>query len=233
MQLTARDVARLFSVTESTIEQWVRKRGLPARKILSQYRFNPVDLLEWATEHQAEVDHSLFSQKELSEADARGLSEALENGGIFHELGGHDREGALSAFVNKLRLPNETDRGLLLELLKSRELCGSTAIGDGIAVPHVRNPIVLHVSAPMVALGYLSQPVDFAAPDGKPVSVLFTLICPTVRCHLRMLTRLSSALRDPQFQAAVQRHAPDAEILKEARRLDSAIVSVNSAGQVA
>jgi PTS system nitrogen regulatory IIA component len=122
--------------------------------------------------------------------------------------------------VEHLRLPDEVDREFLLRVLLAREALQSTAIGDGIAIPHVRNPIVLHVPRPMVTLCFLEHPVDFGALDGTPVHVLFTLISPTVRAHLRLLSRLSFALHDPAFKAAVVREAPREEILAEAARVE-------------
>ena len=90
-----------------------------------------------------------------------------------------------------------------MRLFLAREASASTAIGDGIALPHVRNPIVLHVEQPMVTLCFLDHPVDFGALDGKPVHVLFSLICPTMRSHLQMLSRLSYALHDAKFKEVV------------------------------
>ncbi len=48
----------------------------------------------------------------------------------------------------ELPLPEAIDRDLLLRLFLAREALASTAVGDGIALSHVRNPIVLHVSRP-------------------------------------------------------------------------------------
>ena len=64
-------------------------------------------------------------------------------------------------------MPDEVDRDFLLTVLEAREAMGSTGIGDGIAIPHVRNPILLHVKRPFVSLFLLKQPVDFDAIDGK------------------------------------------------------------------
>ena len=77
-------------------------------------------------------------------------------------------------------------------------------VGEGIAIPHVRNPIVLHLSRPTVTLCFLERPVDFGALDGQLVTTLFTLISPTIRAHLHLLSRLAFALRDPKFNAAVR-----------------------------
>ena len=120
-----------------------------------------------------------------------------------------------------LPLPEGIDRELVLRLFLAREASASTAIGDGIAIPHVRNPIVLHVSRPTVTLAFLEQPVDFGALDGKPVHVLFSIISPTNRSHLQLLSRLSFALHDEKFRKAVNRPAPREEIMQELRRVEA------------
>ena len=109
----------------------------------------------------------------------------------------------MRALVEVLPLPEDVDRELLLRLFLAREASASTAIGDGIAIPHVRNPIVLNVKRPMVTLCFLEHPVDFGALDHKPVYILFSLICPTVRSHLQTLSRLSYTLQDQKFKAAL------------------------------
>jgi PTS system nitrogen regulatory IIA component len=55
------------------------------------------------------------------------------------------------------------------------------------------------------------------------VHALFSLISPTVRAHLRLLSRLSFALHDPGFKGAVIRQASREEILEEARRVEGAV----------
>jgi PTS system nitrogen regulatory IIA component len=102
---------------------------------------------------------------------------------------------------------------------------GSTGIGDGIAIPHVRNPIVLHIPHPSVTLCFLDHPVEFGALDGLPVSTLFTLVSPTVRSHLHLLSKLAFALRDPQFRAVIANRGSRDEILQEARRVEKNITA--------
>jgi PTS system nitrogen regulatory IIA component len=97
---------------------------------------------------------------------------------------------------------------------------GSTGVGDGIAVPHVRNPIVPHVPRPSVTLCFLEQPVAFAALDGKPVSVLFTVISPTLRGHLYLMARLAFALLDPEFKRIVLQQSSREHILQAARLVE-------------
>ena len=75
----------------------------------------------------------------------------------------------------------------------------------------------------MISLCFLEKPVDFAAIDGKPVHALFTLISPTVRAHLHLLSRLAFALRDARLKEAVMRQAFHEEILAELHRLEEAL----------
>jgi PTS system nitrogen regulatory IIA component len=149
--------------------------------------------------------------------------DALQAGGIHYRLSGQDRESVLRALVETMRLPEEVDREFLFRVLLAREAMEPTGIGDGIAIPHVRNPIVLHVSRPMITLCFLEKRVDFGALDRQPVRTLFALISPTVRAHLHLLSRIAFALRDPRFREVVSREGTRDEILAEALRVESAL----------
>jgi len=118
-------------------------------------------------------------------------------------------------------LPESVDREFVYQALLARERLQSTGLGGGVAVPHVRNPLVLDVETPGVTLCFLDKPVDFAALDGQPVQVLFTLVSPSVRAHLYLLSRLSFCLQDPKFKAALQRQAIREDIMDEIVRIET------------
>ena len=218
MELEVRDVSALLGVPEKTVYRWIAERGLPARRINDHYRFNRAEVLEWATSTGAPLSPEVV--KEEHPAGLPRLAEALQSGGVHDRVGGADKAAVLAAVVQVMPLPSEVDRELLLDVLRARESLGSTGIGGGLAVPHVRNPIVMHISRPMVSLCYLETPVDFEAIDGQPVHTLFTIVSPTVRGHLHLLSRLSFALRQPEFRRAVDRRAPAADIRREAEAVD-------------
>ena len=223
MQLVVKDVARLFKVSEKTVYRWIDQGILPAYRINDQYRFNRAELLEWATSRRMNVSPDIFAEPESSATPLPSLVEALQAGGIFYRIGGTEKESVLRAVVETLRLPEEVDRGFLLRVLLARETLESTGIGDGIAIPHVRNPVVLHVARPLITLCFLEHAVEFGALDGKPVSIVFSLISPTVRAHLRLLSRLSFALQDPRFKAVLQRQGARDEIFAEAHRVEAGL----------
>jgi len=220
MQLTVRNVSALLNVSEKTVYRWVSRGTLPAYRVNDQYRFNRAELLEWATSRRMNVSVELFAEPESSSTPVPNLAEALQTGGVEYRVEGKDKEAVLRSIVQLLRLPEEVDREFLFRVLLAREALQTTAIGEGIAIPHVRNPVVLHVTRPTMTLSFLERPVEFGALDGKRVVALFTLISPTVRAHLRMLSRLAFALSDKRFKQAVLRQAAREEIFSEARRIE-------------
>ena len=229
MKLTVRDAAQLLKVTEKTIYRWIKQGVIPAYQINDQYRFNRAELLEWATSRKINVSPEIFAEPEGGEAPPPLLSEALREGGVHYRVEGADKAAVLHAAVDMMKLPEEVDREFLYQVLLAREALGSTGIGEGIAIPHVRNPIVLHLSRPMVMLCFLERPVDFGALDGQPVTALFILISPTVRAHLYLLSRLGFALRDPDFKKAVLRQASREEILEALRRVEVSMATASPA----
>lgn len=221
MELTVREVASLLNVSEKTVYRWIKAREIPAYRINEQYRFHRAELLEWATARRIGVSADIFQEK--GDAPLPTLTEALLAGGIAYRLVATDVKSALRAVVDAMRLPDEVDREQLLQVLLAREALASTAIGDGVAIPHVRNPIVLHVSRPAITLCFLEHPVDFGALDGKPVHCLFTMVSPTVRAHLTLLSRLAFAMRDPGFQEVIRGQALRDQILTELRRVEAGL----------
>ena len=220
MKLTVRDAARLLSVSEKSVYRWIKQGVIPVYQINDQYRFNRAELLEWATSRKISVSPEIFAEPEGGETPPPSLSEALRAGGVHYRVAGTDKASVLHAVVDLMKLPDEVDQDFLYQVLLAREALGSTGVGDGIAIPHVRNPIVLHLSRPMVTLCFLERPVDFGALDGQPVTTLFTLISPTVRAHLHLLSRLGFALRDAAFKSAVTRQASRDQILEALVRVE-------------
>ncbi len=223
MQLTVRQVSGLLGVSEKTVYRWINDGTLPAYRVKDQYRFNRAELLEWAAAQKVNVSVELFEEPESRTADVPSLTDALQAGGIFYRIEGGDREAVLRAVIEHMRLPEEVDRQFLFRVLLAREELQSTGIGDGIAIPHVRNPIVLHVSLPTITLCFLEHAVEFGALDGKPVFALFSLVSPTVRAHLQLLSRLAFALNDTRFKAALREQASRETILAEARRVEQTV----------
>ncbi len=180
MQWSVRDVAERLNVSERTVLRWVKHDDLPASRIGSQFRFNRAELLEWATAHKLKVPPAIFYGENEERERMPSFSDALAIGGIFHKVGGTDKPSVLRAIVNLLRLPDGVDRELLYGMLLAREALASTAVGDGIAIPHPRNPIVLRVIQPLVTLCLLGLCAFYAGQFGAAHP--FAFACASFLC---------------------------------------------------
>jgi PTS system nitrogen regulatory IIA component len=223
MQLNVREVSKLLKVSEKRVYDWIKRGILRADCVNDQYRLHRSDLLERTSSREIDIQAEIFGDPSAAGVPAPRLVDVLRGGGIFYGLQGGDKTAVLRAIVNGLALPSSCDRESIAQLLLGREALGSTAIGEGIAIPHVRRPILLSTASPSISLCFLEHPVDFGAVDGRPVFAIFLLISPTARLHLHLLSRLSFALHDSQLKAALERRAARDEIFNQFERVEHAV----------
>lgn len=220
MRLSFTEALGYLGVGESTARKWIKERGLPVYRVDERLFVNPVELWEWAMEHKVTVSPELLERARQSHEAVAPISVLLEAGGIHHDVPGQDPAGVLAAVVDRLPLPPHVERSFLVAALKAREAMGSTGVGYGIAIPHVRSPILLQVKEPSVSLCLLRDAVDFDAIDGQPVHALFAVISPTVPMHLRILAELSLLLHDEELRRLLQQRATGAALLERIRQLE-------------
>jgi PTS system nitrogen regulatory IIA component len=218
MRLELREVARLLRISERTIDRWVRRGDLPAMRIKNQWFVNKLDLLEWASKRGVELGPDMA--RAWIAADEVSICDAIRRGGIHFNVPGHTREAVLHAVVKRLSIVDDADREFIFQGLLAREALGSTAIGSAIAIPHVRNPIVVAADAPSVTVCLLENPIDFDAPDHLPVRILFTIVSPTPRVHLQILSRLMFLLQDEGLRALLVSVPAASELLDRISTLE-------------
>jgi len=99
------------------------------------------------------------------------------------------------------------------EVLLAREALGSTAIGQGIAIPHGKCENVTKMTA---ALGISKKGIPFDSLDGEPVYIFFLLVAPidSAGPHLKALARISRLLKDKYFRDSLKSAKDDEAILK-------------------
>jgi PTS system nitrogen regulatory IIA component len=114
----------------------------------------------------------------------------------------------------------ELERERLVQALEDRERLNSTALGDGVAIPHGKLPRIKRVFA---AFARSRQGVDFHSLDGAPTHLFFLLVAPedSAGAHLKALARISRLLKDESFRTRLMQ-APDAATLFETIRQEDA-----------
>lgn len=120
--------------------------------------------------------------------------EAVKIGGVAS-----DKDDAIAKLIKLMETQgNVVDVDAYTEAVHARESFGSTALGEGIAIPHAKTAAV---SAPGLAAMTLPEGVDYDAPDGLPTTLMFLVAAPDTKAdvHLEVLSRLSMLLMDPEF----------------------------------
>jgi len=222
VQLTVPEAASHLGVDEATVRRWIAERDLPVHRVNERLYLNAIELWEWAVDRGIPVSRNLLDEARRTPEEVPPLDQLLRDGGVYRDLHGADKPAILASIVRALPLPADVDRDHLLAILEAREAMGSTGLGDGIAIPHVRNPILLHVDRPLVSLFLLEQPVEFDAVDRKPVHAVFLVVSPSIPSHLRILAKLGIALRDPALRGLLRRRAPSDSILERFAELERA-----------
>ena len=124
----------------------------------------------------------------------------LDPAAIIPEMRSTSKPEALQELAGVLgRLHATIDQARLVEVLLEREELGSTAIGEGIAIPHGKLPGIANVIA---AFGRSSRGIDFDSLDGSPTRLFFLLVAPedSAGVHLKALARISRLLKDRAFR---------------------------------
>ncbi len=119
---------------------------------------------------------------------------------VVLDLEGSSKREVLEALAQPLiDLRPDVDRGDLINVLVKREEASSTAIADGIAIPHGKVSLGEEVLA---VFGRNSGGLDFGSVDGQPTKLFFLLVSPESHpsLHLRWLAHIASLLKNPEFR---------------------------------
>jgi PTS system nitrogen regulatory IIA component len=130
---------------------------------------------------------------------------------IFPGLSGADGRALLSELSRRMAEAGSVPDGdHLLSRLLEREELGSTAIGDGVAIPHCK---LAGLPQPVLAVGTAEVPVPFEARDGQPVRLFFVLASPeeAPAVHLQALSCVSRWIKSHgDLEALVKERDPAA-----------------------
>ncbi|MEQ8766222.1 MAG: PTS sugar transporter subunit IIA [Planctomycetota bacterium] len=136
------------------------------------------------------------------------VSEYLSDQTVFLQLESREKVGALRemlAAVSTAGAFAESEVSAFLDQFMEREKLGSTGIGRGMAIPHIKSDKI--EADPTVAIGVSEAGIEFSSIDGEPVHTLFMILSPTERAaqHLEILKGISALARDRDFCRLVRR----------------------------
>ena len=212
MDLTIRDVAAKFLVSEKTVYRWVKESKIPVYRINGQYRFKSSEIESWVL--QSKMQPSAVRKKAQTAAGSPiNLRDLLERGGVYYKTEGETREAMFSNAVMMLKPGKSFPREAFIGSLLDREKLIPTSLGRGIALPHTRDIQAESLEDEFVSLFFLENPIDYGALDGEPVFCFFLFFAADLKRHHDMMMRIVYFCQRPGFKALLRRQAPRREIL--------------------
>jgi PTS system nitrogen regulatory IIA component len=124
------------------------------------------------------------------------MSDLLSPSAIIPTLRATTRKQAIQELADCAAAETGLEAAAIFGTVLQRERLGSTGVGGGIAIPHGKLPGLDRVVG---VFARLERPIEFGAPDGEPVDLLFMLLAPegAGADHLKALARVARVLRDP------------------------------------
>lgn len=128
------------------------------------------------------------------------ITDFLSVHNVIPGLAGRDKAEVLQELAAQLVAHHDAlDENQVLQVFQEREKISTTAIGEGVAIPHGKLPGVERV---MGVFARSTAGVDFASLDGEPTHLFFALVAPegAAADHLKALARISRLLKDTSFR---------------------------------
>jgi PTS system nitrogen regulatory IIA component len=202
--LTIEEVAKYLRVSERTVYDWAQKGEIPAGKIGTVWRFKKAEIEKW-------VNNRLSVHKTASNTGAVQVEAILSPERILFLNYAAKKDALLAMAENLADAPQVKNRQELAEEILRREELMSTAIGRGIAIPHVR---LASVTDLVVSVGISKTDiVDFQPLDDEPVRLHF-MIAAAYNQHayyLQTLSFFSARLKNKDLRSSLLTSQTEAE----------------------
>lgn len=200
MDLKIADVAKLLSVSEGTVQEWIVEKKIPTYSLGEEYRFCRTEIEKWLLNHNSgSSDGSPLDLAKFSGGSRQfSLFRAIHKGDVLHNVPGKTKEEVISTTVRSVAPKMQVDADVMIDMLLDREKLMSTALSNGIAVPHSRDSLS-HAMQDAIYVVFPEQPLQYGALDDQPVHTLFFLFACEDRQHLHLLAKIAHFARHPAY----------------------------------
>jgi len=197
--MSVAQVAASLHMSRREIIRMAEEEILPARKVKGEWHFRPGEISNWVDQNLHSLADRRAKDRHPAHHDDLLLEPALKPLGIAVNVLAKTKASVIRELVSLAeRVDPAIDAAALTELVLEREKTGSTALQDGVAVPHPARPI--YCEAPVIAALRTAQPIVFGQRDGGLTDLFFLICCPNHVEHLLFLGRLCRLLIDRHVQ---------------------------------
>ena len=152
--------------------------------------------------------------------DTTDIAKLIHRGGVFKGVEGKTPQEIYEKFSKLIDLPDGMSSEQVYNALCAREEVLSTAVGNGIALPHARSPLIKEEKDQRICVIYLKNPIDMKAPDERSVFVMFVLLTFNPQVHLKILSSLAGLFANVRFRKALEDNADEQTLSALINELD-------------
>lgn len=145
----------------------------------------------------------MFSENDVD------IIQLIQKGGIYKDVEGATPKEIYQNVSKMMDLPEGMTPEFVTSALCAREDVLSTAVGNGIALPHARAPIMKKEEDQRICVVYLKKPINMKAPDERMVHTMFILLTNNSQVHLKILSSLAGLFRSIRFRKALEDRADE------------------------
>jgi excisionase family DNA binding protein len=213
--MTLSEAAAYLKLAERTIHRMIQRSEIPCARVGGQWRFVRSVLDDWLISRmQVLPRNELAPFLQAADATVR-LTPMIDADSVIDSV----QPGSPLSVLQQLTAPladmaSVRRRNAFVRSLLAREHLSSTAIGHGVAVPHVRRPADNIDGIPPVSLGVCRAGTDYGAPDRLPVHFFFLLGTSSEVVHLRLLKRITLMFQDKSLSTELLAQSGTAGLLR-------------------
>jgi len=193
--MTLDELARHIGMDAREVRRLANRGILPGRQVRGEWRFNRAQMLDWlqremhslGEKHIRNLEQAMSDRQETVTVDSLLAAEAVDM-----DLRAKSKPSVLRELVSLAeRTGLVYDRVGLIAALEEREATRSTALPNGIALPHPHRPLPYATAEPLLCLARTRKGIPFSAPDRKLTDLFVLVVSHDERQHLHVLARLS------------------------------------------
>ena len=141
----------------------------------------------------------------------------IQKGGVYSNVKGSTAEEVYSNLSKLVNLPSNLSPEFVASELAEREKVLSTAVGNGVAIPHPKRPLLENEDDQRIIVCYPEHSVSMHSPDGKDVYVMFVILSHSTKFHLQALSALAKVLKNEAFQHKLETKPEQNVLLAEVK----------------
>jgi PTS system nitrogen regulatory IIA component len=201
---TLENMAGSYKMTQNALKKIVTENRIPHRKEGSVLQINVRAFDRWMAANIKKLSSEKLAEIETDEKKrTRQIHPMLHPDRVIFNPPDSTKMQVLTRLVETLGESGAVETASVKPILKAvieRERLCSTAVMDGVAIPHPRSSMEKYLKEPVLVLAISKKGIHFESDDGKPTNLFFLICANSIDVHLKAMARLSRLLRSPKFR---------------------------------